>query len=160
MGDLNSVSNPWSDRLSSKKTSIPELQLIKYLQSQQFKDIYRFFFPNSFNFTFQCSNIQSRIDQIWTNISITNIEYTDIIPNNQIESDHHIITLKLSIILNNPSLKNRKNENFFYGKIAQNKHLKTMQHKQLKTYNIYLPKLPQYLIKINLIYTGTKYIKL
>ena len=113
MGDFNGISNSRSDRLPPKKTSIPELQLIKYLQSQQFKDIYRFFFSNSFNFTFQRSNIQSRIDQIWTNISITNIEYTNIIPNNQIESDHHIITLELSIILNKPKPQKQKKRKLF-----------------------------------------------
>ena len=116
MGDFNGISNSRSDRLPPKKTSIPELQLIKYLQSQQFKDIYHFFFPNSFNFTFQRSNIQSRIDQIWTNISITNIEYTDIIPNNQIESDHHIITLELAIILNKPKPQKQKKRKLFLWK--------------------------------------------
>src|SRR5690349_3844650 len=113
MGDLNSVLDPRINCSPSKKTSIPELQLIKYLQYQQFKDIYHFFFPNVSNFTFQHSNIKSRIDQIWTNLSITNIEYTDIILNNQLESDHYIITIELSIILNKPKPQKQKKHKLF-----------------------------------------------
>jgi len=113
MGDLNGVPNPRIDHSPPKKTSIPELQLIKYLQSHQFKDIYHFFFSNFPNFTFQRANTQSRIDQIWTNLSITNIEYTDIISNIQIESDHHIITLEISIILNKPKPQKQKKRKLF-----------------------------------------------
>ena len=88
MGDLNSVPNPRIDRSPSKKSSIPESQIIQYLISFQFKDIYRIFYPNTSNFTFSRNNIQSRIDQIWTNLSITNIDYTEILLISTIESDH------------------------------------------------------------------------
>ena len=64
MGDFNSVPNPRIDHLPLKKSSIPESQLIKYLISFQFKDIYRLFFPNIYNYTFHHSSIQSQIDQI------------------------------------------------------------------------------------------------
>ena len=116
MGDFNSVPNPRLDRFPSKKSSIPESQLIKYLQSQQYKDIYRFLFPDTQNFTFQRANIQSRIDQIWTNLSITNIEYTDILPNTIKESDHFIITLEISIILNKPKPFKQRKRKFFLWK--------------------------------------------
>src|SRR5260363_82481 len=115
MGDFNSVPNPRIDHLPSKKTSVPETQLIKYLISHQYKDIYHFFFPNSKNFTFQCSNIQSRIDQIWTNLSITNIDYADILSNSFFESDHNTITLELSVIINKPKLcKQHKRKKFLW----------------------------------------------
>jgi len=102
MGDFNSVPNPRIDRLPSKKSSIPESQLIKYLISFQFKDTYRLFFPNTYNYTFYRSSIQSRIDQIWTNLSITNIDYTDILLDHNTESDHHVLTLEISVITNKP----------------------------------------------------------
>ena len=115
MGDFNSVPNPRLDRLPPKKSSIPESQLIKYLQSQQYKDIYRFFFPNIQNFTFKRANTQSRIDQFWTNLSITNIEYTDILSNLLQESDHHLISLEITIILNKAKpLKQRKRKCFLW----------------------------------------------
>ena len=49
MGDFNSVPNPRIDHLPPKKTSIPELQLTKFLISHQYKDLYRFFFPDTKN---------------------------------------------------------------------------------------------------------------
>ena len=123
MGDFNSVPNPRIDRSPSKKTSIPETQLIKYLISHQYKDIYRFFFPNSQNFTFQRSNIQSRIDQIWTNLSITNIDYTDILSNNLFESDHNTITLELSVIINKPKPRKQHKRKKFLWKNSSKKDL-------------------------------------
>ena len=115
MGDFNSVPNPRLDRSPAKKSSIPESQLIKFLHSYQCKDIYRFFFPNTQNFTFQRANIQSRIDQIWTNLSITNIEYTDILTDTILESDHKIITLEISIIINKPKpYKQQKRKCFLW----------------------------------------------
>src|ERR1041384_1572563 len=115
MGDFNSVPNPRLDRFPPKKSSILESQLIKYLQSQQYKDIYRFFFPNTHNYTFKRANIQSKIDQIWTNLSITNIEYTDILPNILQESDHFITTLEITIILNKAKpLKQQKRKCFLW----------------------------------------------
>ena len=115
MGDFNGVPNPRIDRFPPKKSSIPEHQLIKFLSSFQFKDIYRLFFPNNTNYTFQHSNIQSRIDQIWTNLSITNIEYTNILHNHSLESDHNLITLEISIVINKPKPhKQRKRKIFFW----------------------------------------------
>ena len=102
MGDFNGIPNARIDRNSPKKISIPELQLIKYLISHQFKDSYRTFFPNSKNYTFHRQNIQSRIDQIWTNLLITNIDYADILHDNILESDHNITTIEISIIINKP----------------------------------------------------------
>ncbi|CAG8818171.1 17020_t:CDS:1, partial [Cetraspora pellucida] len=64
LSDFNSVPNPHQDRNPSKNTSIPESQILKCLISHQFKDIYRFFFPTTLNFTFSCSTYNSRIDQI------------------------------------------------------------------------------------------------
>ena len=86
----------------AKKSLIPESQLIKFLYSYHCKDIYCFFFSNTQNFTFQRANIQSRIDQIWTNLSITNIKYTDILTDTILKSDHKIIILEISIIINKP----------------------------------------------------------
>ena len=101
--------------LHLKKTSIPEAQLIKYLISHQYKDIYCFFFSNSSNFTFQRSNIQSRIDQIWTNLSISNIDYTDILSNSLFELDHNTIILELSIIINkSKTCKHHKKKKFLW----------------------------------------------
>jgi exonuclease III len=102
MGDFNSVPNPRINHLPSKKSSISESQLIKYLISFQFKDIYHLFFSNTYNYTFHRSSIQSRIDQIWTNLSITNVDYTDIFLNHNTESDYHVLTLEISIIINKP----------------------------------------------------------
>src|SRR5205814_538321 len=102
MGDFNGVPNARLDRNPSKKTSIPELQLIKYLISHQYKDIYRHFFPKTKNFTFNRSHSSSRIDQIWTNLSTSIIDYTDIISDNILDSDHNTITLEISIIINKP----------------------------------------------------------
>src|SRR5205085_1532157 len=39
----------------------------------------------------------SRIDQIWTNISVTLLDYTDIVSELQLESDHQLITLELTL---------------------------------------------------------------
>src|ERR1043165_90799 len=64
LGDFNSVPNPRQDRNSPKNTSIPESQILKYLISHQFKDIYRLFFPTTLNFTFSRSTSNSKIDQI------------------------------------------------------------------------------------------------
>jgi exonuclease III len=115
MGDFNSVPNPRIDRLPPKKSSIPESQLIKYLISFQFKDIYRLFFPNIYNYTFHRSSIQSRIDQIWTNLSITNVDYTDIFLDHNTESDHHVLTLEISIIINKPQpIKQGKRKVFLW----------------------------------------------
>src|SRR6185436_3068786 len=50
IGDLNSVSNPRIDRSPPKKLSISKSQLIQYLISFQFKDIYHTFFPNTSNY--------------------------------------------------------------------------------------------------------------
>ena len=100
MGDFNGVPNPRIDRLPSKKSSIPESQLIKYLISFQFKDTYHLFFSNTYNYTFYHSSIQSRIDQIWTNLSITNIDYTDILLYHNTKSDHHVLTLEILVITN------------------------------------------------------------
>ena len=97
MGDLNSVPNPRQDRLPPKKSSIPESQLIKFLISQQFKDTYRLFFPKKSKFTFSRADSYSRIDQIWTNISVTLLDYTDIVSELQLESDHQLITLELTL---------------------------------------------------------------
>ena len=41
--DFNSIPNPCIDHSSSKKISIHKTQLIKYLISHQYKDIYHFF---------------------------------------------------------------------------------------------------------------------
>ncbi|CAG8836684.1 2628_t:CDS:1, partial [Cetraspora pellucida] len=52
LGNFNSVPNPHLNRNPPKNTSIPESQILKYLISHQFKDIYQLFFPQTHNFTF------------------------------------------------------------------------------------------------------------
>ena len=87
---------------SYKKSFIPESQLLKYLISHQHKDTFRTFHPQVEKYTFERKNIFSRIDQIWSNLSITNIEYADILTENILESDHKTIILEILIILNKP----------------------------------------------------------
>ena len=113
--DFNSIPNPHQDRNPPKNTSIPESQILKYLISHQFKDIYRLFFLSTLNFTFSRSTSHSRIDQIWTNLSISQIEYTDILEDISSESDHKITTLEISITINKtkPS-KQHTRKNFLW----------------------------------------------
>ena len=117
MGDLNSVPNPRQDRLQPQKSSIPESQLIKFLISQQFKDTYRLFFPKKSKFTFSRADSYSRIDQIWTNISVTLLDYTDIVSELQLESDHQLITLELTLqISQSPPTKQKSRKCFQWKK--------------------------------------------
>ena len=99
LSNFNSVPNSQLDRNPPKNTSIPESQLLKYLISHQFKDIFRLFFPQTQNFTFFRSNSSSRIDQIWSNFNISQIDFTDILSNNLSDSDHKIISLEISITI-------------------------------------------------------------
>src|SRR6185295_1728796 len=79
MVDLNGVPNPKLDRLPPKSSNIPEHSLLKLLKSLQFYDTYRLFFPSTSTFSFIHNNSYSRIDQIWTNIHITLLDYADIL---------------------------------------------------------------------------------
>src|SRR5260364_312386 len=104
MGDFNSTPNPKLDRHPSKKTSLPESQLIKTLKPH-FQDIYRLFHPNSAKFTCSHKNSYSRIDQIWTNLSISLIDYTDILDTISTISDHNIVSLEIILSISQNQYK-------------------------------------------------------
>jgi hypothetical protein len=97
MGDLNRVPNPKLDRLPQKSSTTPEHPLLKILKSLQFYDTYRLFFPSIATFSYTHNNSHSRIDQIWTNIHITLLDYADILPNPFTTTDHSIVSLELTI---------------------------------------------------------------
>ena len=113
IGDLNSTPNPRLDRFPAKKSSIPESQLIKFLISQQYKDTFYLFFSKETKYTFSRENSQSKINHIWTNISATLIDYTDIIPELQLESDYQLIILELTIQINQTSPNKQKTRKSF-----------------------------------------------
>ena len=96
MGDLNGVPNPKLDRLPQKNSNTPEHSLLKLLKSLQFYDTYRLFFLLTPTFSYIHNNSHSRIDQIWTNIHITLLDYADILPNPFTLTDHSIISLELT----------------------------------------------------------------
>ena len=95
MGDLNSTPNPKIDRSPSKKSHLPESQLIKFLKPN-FYDTYRLFHPDTNKYSCFHKNCYSRIDQIWTNLHITLLNYTDILDTTPIDSDHNITLLEIS----------------------------------------------------------------
>src|SRR6185295_14576102 len=144
LGDFNSVPNPRLDRNPPKNTSIPESQILKYLISHQFKDIYRLFFPLTQNFTFTRSISNSRIDQIWTNLSISQIDYTDILEDISSESDHKIITLDISITISKTKpTKQHTRKNFLWKNCSKenlenysNQTSQSLQQLQTKISNI------------------------
>ena len=103
MGDLNGTSDPKIDRLPAKKYNSPENQLLKLLKYHNFQDTFRLFHPSSVKFTYTHNNSASRIDQIWTNIHITLLDYADILQNPFTTSDHSIISLETTIITNKPT---------------------------------------------------------
>jgi exonuclease III len=99
MGDLNGVPNPKLDRIPQKNSNTPEHSLLKLLKSLQFYDTYRLFYPSTSMFSYIHNNSHSRIDQIWTNIHITILDYADILPNPFTSSDHSIVLLEFTINL-------------------------------------------------------------
>jgi len=99
MGDLNGVPNPKLDRIPQKNSNTPEHSLLKLLKSLQFYDTYRLFYPSTSTFSYIHNNSHSRIDQIWTNIHITLLDYADILPNPFTLSDHSIVSLEFTINL-------------------------------------------------------------
>ena len=103
MCDLNSTPNPKVDRLLTKKYNSPENQLLKLLKYHNFRDTFRLFHPSSVKFIYTHNNSASRIDQIWTNIHITLLDYADILQNPFTTSDHSIISLETTIIINKPT---------------------------------------------------------
>jgi hypothetical protein len=97
MGDLNSTPNPKIDRSPPKKSSIPESNLLKYLKQNHFYDTFRLFYPTDKKFTCSHRNSFSRIDQIWTNIHITLLDYADILSDTLTDSDHNITILEITL---------------------------------------------------------------
>jgi exonuclease III/ribonuclease HI len=98
MGDLNSTPNPKIDRLPPKKSHLPESQLIKFLKPN-FYDTYRLFHSDTNKYSCFHKNCHSRIDQIWTNLHITLLDYADILDTIPIDSDHNIILLEINFSL-------------------------------------------------------------
>jgi exonuclease III len=106
MGDLNSTPNLKIDRLPPKKSSTPESDLLKYLKQNHYYDTFRLFYPNIQKFIYSHRNSSSRIDQIWTNIHITLLDYTDILDNVITDSNHNIITLEITLSLHKSNYQN------------------------------------------------------
>jgi exonuclease III len=117
-GDFNNVPAPNIDRKPPKKSSHPESHLIRYLKTHQFIDTFRLFNPNYTKFSFSRSSSQSRIDQIWTNLSATQLDYADILENEITETDHHFITLEIQLITHKPKPKKQHTRNLFLWKNA------------------------------------------
>jgi hypothetical protein len=99
MGDLNGVPNPKLDRIPHKTSNTPEHSLLKLLKSLQYYDTYRLFYLSTSIFSYTHNNSHSRIDQIWTNVHITLLDFADILPNPFTSSDHSIVSLELTINL-------------------------------------------------------------
>ena len=98
MGDFNSIPNPSIDRLPAKKSRTPENDLLKFLKNNQFYDTFRLFHNQTKSFTYNHKESQSRIDQIWTNIHITLLDYADIHLHTYLDSDHNIISLEFTLL--------------------------------------------------------------
>ena len=95
MNDLNLTPNSKIDNSPSKKLYLPESQLIKFLKPN-FYDTYRLFHPDTNKYSCFHKNCYSRIDQIWTNLHITLLNYADILDTTLINSDHNITLLEIS----------------------------------------------------------------
>ena len=128
MGDLNSTPNPKVDRLPTKKHNSPENKLLKILKYHNFYDTFRLFHPSSIKFTYTHNNSASRIDQIWTNIHITLLDYADILQNPFTTSDHSIISLETTIIINKPTNTEIHTRTSFKWNSAQTNQIEQYQH--------------------------------
>ena len=95
MGDLNSTPNPKIDHSPSKKSYLPESHLIKFLKPN-FYDTYRLFYLDTNKYSCFYKNCYSRIDQIWTNLHITLLNYADILDTTPIDSNYNITLLEIS----------------------------------------------------------------
>ena len=113
IGDFNSVFNLSIDHFLAKKSRTPENDLLKFFKNNQFYDTYRLFHPQTKSYTYNHKGSQSRIDQIWTNIHITLLDFADIHSHTYLDSDHNIISLELTLIYSQQNSQNHSYRKLF-----------------------------------------------